>query len=119
MTSTSVPPLWDEISEIPTTPVKHLYRRDAVDTSVTAAEQVDTSRLEQMVYDAIVAAGSYGATADDLLHRFPGFSYSSITARPAALLKKGLVVRSGRRRPGTSGRSQHVLIASRFVAGAA
>jgi len=94
------------------TPFRLLYRQDSPDTSRTAAKKLDSTRLEQMVLDAIVHAGSRGMTQDELRDRFPDFSYSSITARPAALKRKGLIVDSGERRPGHSGRGQAVLKAA-------
>ena len=91
-----------------TTP-KELYRRDAVDTSVAAAHSLDVTRLEEMVYQAIKASGERGMTADDLLTKFSYLPYSSVTARPAALKRKGLIYDSGERRTGSSGRGQAVL----------
>jgi hypothetical protein len=89
-----------------------LFRLDASDTSIMAAESIDQTRLEALVLEAIKASGSKGITQDELLGKFPHFSYSSITARPAALKRKGLVKDSGARRLGRSGRSQMVLIAT-------
>ena len=91
------------------TPFRLLFRADSPDTSRTAAKRLDSTRLEQMVLDAIVQSGRVGMTQDELRDRFPDFSYSSITARPAALKRKGLIVDSGERRPGHSGRGQAVL----------
>ena len=54
-------------------------------------------------------------TQGELLAKFPGHSYSSITARPAALKRKGLVVDSGLRRLGPNGKAQAVLIAKEFA----
>lgn len=92
-----------------------LFRKNAKDTSIEAAQSVDITRLEKIVLEAIKNAGSQGITASELLALFPNFSYSSITARPSALQRKGLVVDSGRRRPGVSGRKQAVLVAVEFV----
>jgi hypothetical protein len=91
------------------TPYRLLFRTHSPDTSRTAAKKLDSTRLEQMVLDAIVHSGARGMTQDELRDRFPDFSYSSITARPAALKRKGLIVDSGERRPGHSGRGQAVL----------
>jgi len=89
-----------------------LFRNGAPDTSVKAALELPVSQLEQMVYEAIRASGHKGITADELLALFPGFSYSSITARPASLKRNGLVVDTGERRAGRSGRLQAVLKAT-------
>jgi hypothetical protein len=88
-----------------------LARRDSPDTSREAAAQVDTTRLESMVYFAIRKFGRTGAIADDILEIFQGFPYSSITARFSALLRKGFVSNTGERRPGRSGRGQRVMVA--------
>jgi len=94
------------------TPAYKLRRRGAVDTSVSASEVVDTTNLERMVYEAIKAAGSRGMTADEMIAMFgESMPYSSITARPSALIRKGLVKDSGERRIGRSGRGQRVLVA--------
>jgi hypothetical protein len=94
-----------------------LYRADALDTSRDAAESIDVTRLENLVLGAIRRAGIYGVTQSELLEQFPDFSYSSITARPSALKRKGLIVDSGVRRQGKSSRSQAVLVAAEFVGG--
>lgn len=86
-----------------------LVRATATDTSREAAQSVDTTRLEAMVYEA-VCAFSGGCIQDDVLAQFPGFPYSSVTARFRALLDKGLIVDTGERRKGRSGRSQRVLV---------
>lgn len=88
---------------------RFLVRPDSPDTSVEAAHTVDTTRLESLVYDAVLSFKT-GCIQDDVLAQFPGYPYSSITARFRALLDKGLIVDSGERRKGRSGRSQRVLI---------
>lgn len=91
-----------------------LYRADASDTSRDAAESIDVNRLENMVLTAIRNAGLYGVTQSELLEQFPDYSYSSITARPSSLKRKGLIFDSGSRRQGKSSRSQAVLVAAEF-----
>ena len=86
-----------------------LHRNGAPDTSVKAGLSLNVSQLEQMVFDAIRDAGHQGITADELLRLFPDYSYSSITARPASLKRRGIVIDTGQRRPGRSGRLQAVL----------
>lgn len=93
------------------TNVRELYRSDAIDTSIKAAYSIDVTHLEEMVLEAIRRSGSRGMTQQELLDAFPEFSYSSITARPSALKRKGLIEDSGERRKGESGRSQSVLVA--------
>lgn len=94
-----------------TTPTRNLHRNNAPDTSVKAAVALPVTRLELAVLEAIRQAGDAGMTADELLASFPNLSYSSVTARPAALKEKGLIEDSGLRRAGRSGRSQAVLVA--------
>ena len=84
------------------------------DTSAEALDSIDINRLEQMILEDIELAGVWGMTQDDLIRMHPGYSYSSITARPAALKRKGLIFDSGERRAGRSGRKQAVLKAAKF-----
>lgn len=88
---------------------KHLVRRESPDTSHEAAEHVDTSRLEQMVYEAIKGFGMRGCISDEVRAKFSGYPYSSITARYRALLDKGYIEDTGQRRQGQSGRNQRVM----------
>jgi hypothetical protein len=92
-----------------------LFRNNAPDTSVTAANSINTVELKEMVYKAIYDAGWNGITADELLMQFPEFSYSSITARPASLKREGRVIDTGQRRAGRSGRPQAVLRAKYLI----
>lgn len=80
-----------------------------MNTSQLAFDSIDTTVLEEMVLSAIRKSGDRGMTADELLAQFPRYSYSSITARPASLKRKGLIKDSGERRKGRSGRLQAVL----------
>jgi hypothetical protein len=98
-----------------TTATHTLYRRDAIDTSINAARSIDVSNLERTVLLAIQATGFQGITQAELLELLPEYSYSSITARPSALKRKGLVVDSGLRRASRNGRPQAVLIAKEFA----
>ena len=83
-------------------------------TSEEALDSVDISRLEKMILEDIELSGVWGMIQDDLLRMHPGYSYSSVTARPASLKKKGLIFDSGERRAGQSGRRQAVLKAAKF-----
>jgi hypothetical protein len=100
----------------PETHTEMIHRHHASDTSIEAAESIDTTRLEQMILDDIELSGIWGMTQDDLLRMHPRLSYSSITSRPAALKRKGLIYDSGERRLGKSGRRQAVLKAAKFQA---
>lgn len=93
-----------------------LARTDSPGTSKAAAQSVDTTALERMVHGAIARHGAEGAIADDILDRFPGHAYSSITARFSALERKGLIACGPDRRKGRSGRGQRVMRSIREVA---
>jgi len=86
-----------------------LVRRDDPDTSKGAAKQVQTTRLEQLVYETISKFGYTGCTQDTILDELSHLPYSSVTGRFSALIRKGLVEDTGQRLPGRSGRSQRVL----------
>ena len=87
---------------------KHLVRADSPDTSHEAAESVDTSRLEQIVYETIRQFPN-GCISDEVRAMFPHYPYSSITARYRALIDKGFIEDTGLRKPGKSGRNQRVM----------
>lgn len=99
------------------TPTRHLARTNDPVTSRAAASDLPVTDLEVLVYEAIRDAGEDGMTQDELLAMFPHLSYSSVTARPAALKRKGLIIDSGRKRPGRSGRAQVVLVDAQHVQG--
>lgn len=89
-----------------------LVRRDDPETSHEAANTVDTTRLESMVYEAIKKAGSKGIISDDVQKQFPNLPYSSVTARYRALLDKGFIEIIGKRL-GRSGRNQRIMRAAK------
>ena len=72
-----------------------LYRKDAPDTSIEAAESIEPNRLEALVLDAIEFYHS-GCISDEV--------------RYAALYRKGLIDYTGEKRKGESGRNQRVMI---------
>jgi hypothetical protein len=90
-----------------------LHRSDSPDTSVESAYAVDTTKLEEMVFNAIKASGDHGVTASVLLRMYANRPYSSITARFSALERKGLIYYQGDKRQGESGRNQRVMRANR------
>ena len=87
-----------------------LFRPDSPDTSKAAARSIDTTRLEQMVYETIKGYGAAGCISDDVRATHPTLAYSSVTARFKALAEKGLIRYDGSRK-GASGRSQRVMVA--------
>lgn len=99
----------------PPTPAKHLARTEGPATSASAAADLPVTDLEALVLHAVREAGADGMTQDELLQRFSHLSYSSVTARPAALKARGLIADSGMRRKGRSGRSQTVLVAVEYL----
>jgi hypothetical protein len=93
----------------------YLVRQDDPDTSHEAARSVDTTKLERMVYEAIKGFGANGCISDSVRAIYPTYPYSSITARYRALLDRGMIVDTGIRKPGKSGRNQRVLAATCWI----
>ena len=89
------------------TPAFKLARREDPTTSHQAAQAVDTTKLEQMVYEAIKSHPE-GCISDEILEMYPNYPYSSITARYRALLDKDLIEVTGVKR-GKFGRNQRVM----------
>lgn len=100
---------------LPETPVRFLSRTNSPDTSKSAAASIKITELEHKVLVAIRAFGAAGCIQDELLDANPGLAYSSITSRPSGLKRKGLIVDTGDRRKGHSGRNQAVLVAVEFL----
>lgn len=98
-----------EIKDLFGTDPSKLHRSDSIDTSIEAAYEVDTSRLEREVYLVIKSFGNRGCISDEVRARFPYYPYSSITARYRALLDKRLIEDTGVRMPGASGKNQRVM----------
>jgi hypothetical protein len=90
-----------------------IFRKKKIEEA-ESYQHMSTQQLEVMVLTEIRNAGKAGLTQDELLVMYPHLAYSSITARPAALKRKGLVVESGTYRRGRSGRHQRVLIDPKF-----
>ena len=88
-----------------------LVRKEDPTTSHQAAQAVDTTKLEQMVYEAIKSHPE-GCISDEILAMYPNYPYSSITARYRALLDKGFIEVSGVKR-GRFGRNQRIMRAAK------
>ena len=88
-------------------PAFKLVRKEDPTTSHQAAQAVDSTKLEQMVYEAIKSFPE-GCISDEILAMYPNYPYSSITARYRALLDKGLIEVSGVKR-GKFGRNQRIM----------
>jgi hypothetical protein len=89
------------------TPAFKLARREDPTTSHQAAQAVDTTKLESLVYEAIKGFPD-GCISDEILAMYPNYPYSSITARYRALLDKDLIEVSGVKR-GRFGRNQRIM----------
>ena len=93
-----------------TAPFK-LVRKEDPTTSHQAAQAVDTTKLETLVYEAIKSHPE-GCISDEILAMYPNYPYSSITARYRALLDKGFIEVSGVKR-GRFGRNQRIMRAAK------
>ena len=88
-------------------PAFKLVRREDPTTSHQAAQAVDSTKLETLVYEAIKGFPD-GCISDEILEMYPNYPYSSITARYRALLDKDLIEVTGVKR-GKFGRNQRVM----------
>jgi hypothetical protein len=93
------------------TPAFKLARKEDPVTSHEAAQAVDTTKIEQIVYEAIKGFPD-GCISDEILDMYPQYPYSSITARYRALLDKGFIEIIGTR-VGRSGKKQRVMKATK------
>jgi hypothetical protein len=87
---------------------KKLVRTNDPDTSHAAANSVDTSQLESMVYE-VISKYPDGCIADDVERELAHLRSHSITPRFAPLMRKGFIFDTGERRMASSGRSQRVV----------
>ena len=84
-----------------------LVRKEDPSTSHEAAQGVDTTKLERIVYEAIQSFPE-GCISDEVLEALPNYRYSSITPRYKALLQKGFIEITGTK-DGRSGKKQRVM----------
>ena len=89
-----------------TEPFKLVRNQDPT-TSHEAAQAVDTTKLERIVYEAIQSFPE-GCISDQVLEALPNYRYSSITPRYKALLEKGFIEITGTKE-GRSGKKQRVM----------
>ena len=85
-----------------------LARATDPETSKEAARSVDPTKMEQIVLEAIKSFPD-GCISQDVENALPHIRVSSITPRFRPLIRKGLVIDTGEKRPGFSGRSQRVM----------
>jgi hypothetical protein len=86
-----------------------------IDTSIAAGDSIDRPYLERLVLAVIDDFGEHGCISDEVRARLPQLSYSSVTARFRALLDEGLIVDTGNRARGKSGRYQRVMVSARHL----
>jgi hypothetical protein len=85
-----------------------LARKENPDTSKDAAERVDSTKLEQLVYE-VIAKYPNGCIADDVMTHFPNHGIQTISPRYAPLIRKGFIEDTGERRKSSTGRTQRVM----------
>ena len=89
-------------------PVPGLARGTDPETSHEAAESIDTTALEHIVYEVIKQFPN-GCIGDDVVRMLPEFGIQTISPRYAPLIRKGWIVDTGEKRKARSGRSQRVM----------
>jgi len=89
-------------------PVPGGARNTDPETSHEAAESLDTTELERIVYEVIKMFPN-GCIGDDVVRMLPQFGIQTISPRYALLLRKGWIVDTGEKRKARSGRSQRVM----------
>lgn len=90
------------------TEAKKLVRTSDPDTSHAAANSVDTTLLESMVFE-VISKYPNGCIVDDVERELAPLRSNSITPRFAPLIRKGFIFDTGERRKASSGRSQRVV----------
>jgi len=83
-------------------------RKTDPQTSKEAAKTVDVNKMEQLVLDVIKSFPN-GCISQDVESALAQYRASSVTPRYRPLMKKGLIVDTGEKRPGFSGRNQRVM----------
>ena len=87
---------------------QEMVRNTDPDTSVSAANSVDSTQLEAMVYE-VIAKYPNGCTSDEVMRHFPHHGVQTISPRFAPLIRKRIFADTGERRKAASGRSQRVM----------
>lgn len=93
-----------------------LARSGAPATSVAAAESIDATNLETIVYQTVHSFGPKGCISDQVQAELPELAYSSVTARFKRLIENGHLIVTGTRE-GRSGRQQRIMVAKGWVNG--
>ena len=87
---------------------KMMVRTTDPDTSMDAAEKVDSTKLEQQVYE-VIAKYPDGCIAEEVMSHFPNHGIQTISPRYAPLIRKGFIEDTGERRKASTGHSQRVM----------
>ena len=96
------------------TEIYKLYRNDADTTSIEAAEKINVTKMEDIVYHVIDDFGTSGCIQDDVLEKLSNYPYSSVTARFKSLESKKLITRCKTFAKGRSGSRQEYMMSKRF-----
>lgn len=99
---------------------RKIRRNDHPDTSFEAAATTDTGKYEQLAYEIITRHGINGCILDDVRQGFreagaPRSAVYSVPSRITGLHQKGLVLDTGARKRGESGRRQAWYVATEFL----
>jgi len=87
---------------------KTMVRTTDPDTSMNAAEKVDSTKLEQQVYE-VIAKYPDGCISEQVMTHFPNHGVQTISPRFAPLIRKGFIEDTGERRKSSLGHSQRVM----------
>jgi len=87
---------------------KTMVRTTDPDTSMDAAEKVDSTKLEQQVYE-VIAKYPDGCISEQVMTHFPNHGVQTISPRFAPLIRKGFIEDTGERRKASTGHSQRVM----------
>ena len=82
---------------LPNVPVPGGARSTDPYTSHEAAESIDTTVLERLVYETIRMFPN-GCISDEVLRLLPTYTHQTISPRYAPLIRKGWVIDTGERR---------------------
>jgi len=93
------------------TPARYLRRNQDPETSHEAAELVDTTKLEELVYNVIASYSQEGCIGDDVVRSLQsmGHGVQTVSPRYAPLLRKNKIYRLGDKRKGNTSRKQLVM----------
>ena len=100
--------IMQQLSSNEPNPNPGLARNTDPETSHDAAESIDTTALEQIVYNVIKQFPN-GCIGDDVVKMLPQFGIQTISPRYAPLIRKGWVIDTGEKRQARSGRGQRVM----------